>query len=130
MGGGNANKSARARELKQKDTSKTPEERKAALAQVAKDKVAQQCVMCKATFMVNVKLPDLYVHVTTKHPAGTDPTSCFPALAGFDPEDPKGLKAAAAAAAAAKSAKKPAKKKKDEGLDDLLSAGLKKGKKK
>ena len=131
MGGGNANKSARAREMKAKDTSRTPEERKAALAQHAKDKVAQQCELCKATFMVNVKPPDLYLHVTAKHPAGTDPVSCFASLAGFDPEDPKGLKAAAAAAAAAKAVVKKPKKKKDEGLDDLLSAGLKpKGKKK
>jgi hypothetical protein len=48
----------------------------------------------------------------------------------FDPNDPKGEKKAAEAttAAAAVKPKKPAVKK-DDGLDALLDAGLKKGKK-
>lgn len=77
--------------------------------------------------MVNVTPPILYLHVTSKHPAGINPTDCFDQLAGFDPNDPKGLKKTAVAAPAA--AAKP-KKKKDEGFEDLLSAGLGKGKKK
>jgi hypothetical protein len=54
----------------------------------------------------------------------------FTELVGFDPNDPKGEKAAKAEAEAAKLA--AAKKKKAAGaadLDDLLNAGLSKGKK-
>ena len=80
--------------------------------------------------MVNARPPLLYQHVTAKHPAGTKPTDCFPdALKDFDPNDPDGAKAAAAAAAAAKAAPPKPVKKADPGLDMLLDAGLKKGKK-
>ena len=57
--------------------------------------------------------------------------SSFAELAGFDPNDPKGEKAAAKEKEAA--AKKAAAKKKKAAtadLDDLLNAGLSKGKKK
>jgi hypothetical protein len=130
MGGGNAQKSAAARAKKLLDTSKTPEERKAANAKAVLDSTAFKCGICMSTFMVNVKPPQLHLHVTSKHPAGTDPVACFAILKGYDPDDPKGLKAAAAAAEAAKSVVKKPKKKKDDGFEDLLSAGLTKGKKK
>merc|ERR1711862_800528 len=67
------------------------EERKAALDKVNKDKVAFKCLLCLQTFMINAKLPVLYLHVTSRH-EGADPVSCFPCLAGFDPNDPKGEK--------------------------------------
>jgi hypothetical protein len=127
MGGGNAQKSAAARLKNMKDAGKTDEERKAASAKAAKDATAFVCKICKSTFMVNVKAPTLYLHVTAKHPGTTVLTECFDSLAGFDPEDPKGLKKAAAAPVAA-GPLKPKKKKKEEGLEDLLSVGLTKGK--
>lgn len=125
MGGGNAQKSAAARERNQKKLGKSDEERKAASTKAAKDSAAFICGLCKMTFMVNVKPPTLLLHVTSKHPAGTDPASCFASLAGYDPNAP----AAAAAPASAPVAPKP-KKKVEPGLDDLLNAGLTKGKKK
>lgn len=128
MGGGNAQKSAIARERNAKNAGKSEDERKAANAKATKDATAFACKICRSTFMVNVTPPTLYLHVTSKHPAGTNPTDCFDKLAGFDPDDPKGLKKAAVAAPAAGQVKP--KKKKQEGLEDLLSAGLGKGKKK
>jgi hypothetical protein len=127
MGGGNAQKSAAARERNMKKVGKTDEERKAAAAKAAKDSTAFVCKLCRTTFMVNVTKPTLHLHITAKHATVTDFTECFDQLAGYDPNDPKGEKAAAAAAPAA--AIKP-KKKKDDGLEDLLNAGLTKGKKK
>lgn len=124
MGGGNAQKSAAARERNMKKLGKTDEERKAASQKAAKDAAAFVCGLCRMTFMVNVKPPTLLQHVTAKHPAGTDPASCFPSLAGYDPN----ATAAAPAPAAAKVA--PKKKKADAGLEDLLNAGLAKGKSK
>jgi Zinc-binding len=127
MGGGNGQKSAAARERNQKKLAsvKTDEERKAAAAKAAKDAAGFVCGLCKMTFMINVKAPTLYQHVTSKHPAGTDPASCFPSLAGYDPNAP----ASALAPAAAPVAPKP-KKKAEPSLADLLSEGLPKGKKK
>jgi len=63
------------------------------------------------------------LHVTSKHDAGTDPVSCFPQLAGYDPNKPEGSVVSAPAAAVV-----PKKKivKKDTDLDSLLEAGLKK----
>jgi len=127
MGGGNAQKSAAARERNNKDKGKTDAERKEASAKAAKDATALVCKICRATFMVNVKPPTLHLHVTAKH-AGTNPVECFNILAGYDPEDPKGLKKAAAATSSAGPVKQ--KKKKDDGFEDLLSVGLTKGKKK
>jgi hypothetical protein len=121
MGGGNAQKSATARLKNMKDKEKTPEERKAASAKAAKDAVAFMCLICRTTFMVNVKPPTLYLHVTSKH-AGTAAVECFTSLKDFDPEDPKGLKKTAAAGAATGVVKKS---KKPVGDLDLLSAGLK-----
>jgi hypothetical protein len=129
MGGGNAQKSAAARLKNMKDAGKTDEERKAASAKAAKDATAFVCKICKATFMVNVKPPTLYLHVTAKHAGTTVLTDCFAQLEGFDPADPKGLKKAAAAPVAGAPVK-PKKKKTTEGLEDLLSVGLTKGKKK
>lgn len=126
MGGGNAQKSAAARERKLKDTSKTPEERKAASAKAALDATAFMCKICRTTFMVNVKPPTLYLHMTSKHPDIKECVECFDSMAGYDPDDPTGSKAAAA-----KAKKGPIRKKKvkqEDSLDDLLSAGLKKGK--
>ena len=125
MGGGNAQKSAAARLKNLKDAGRTDAERKAAGDKARKDSEAFACKICRATFMVNVKPPQLYLHVTSKHPAGTDPTDCFDTLADFDPTDPKGLKKVAATAAGTK---KPKKKKEVVNLDDLFSAGLAKGK--
>jgi|EP00979_Chaetoceros_neogracilis_P018846 hypothetical protein len=127
MGGGNAQKSAAARLKNLKDAGRTDAERKAAGDKARKDSEAFACKICRATFMVNVKPPQLYLHVTSKHPTGTNPVECFDTLADFDPADPKGLKKVAAAAATG--AKKPKKKKEVENLDDLFSAGLSKGKK-
>lgn len=91
------------------------------------------CVLCRQTFMVNSTPPLLWQHVVAKHPPGTDPKACFPEhMQDFDPEDPKGEKKAAALAAAAAAAGpvKPKKiVKKDDALDALLDAGLKKPKK-
>lgn len=131
--GSNVQKAQAARERNQKKLGKSDEERRAAAAKSAKDSSAFICLKCKQTFMVNATKAVLYLHVTSKHPAGTDPVSCFTALQGFDPNDPKGLKAKAAEDA--KKAEAAAKKKKAAkggmgDLDDLLSAGLAKTKKK
>ena len=126
MGGGNGQKSAAARERNlKKNTGKTEEERKAAAAKAAKDAAGFVCGLCKMTFMINVKPPTLLLHVTSKHPAGTDPASCFPSLKDYDPNAP-----AAASAPAAAAPVKPKKKPADTALDDLLNAGLAKAKKK
>lgn len=91
------------------------------------------CELCRQTFMVNSKAPLLYQHVVAKHPSGTDFLACFPVqLKDFDPADPEGKKKAATATTASGPVKPKKAKKKDEGLDDLLNAGLagkKKGKK-
>lgn len=84
------------------------------------------CGLCRQTFMVNAQPPTLYLHVTSRHEPGTDPASCFPSLAGFDPNDPKGEKAAAASKAKTVSKKK--KKNEVDDLDGLLDVGLKTGK--
>jgi hypothetical protein len=45
--------------------------------------------------MVNAWPLLLYQTVIAKCPEGINPASCFPDLVGFDPNDPKGKKAAA-----------------------------------
>eukprot|EP00549_Striatella_unipunctata_P024497 CAMPEP_0118674674 /NCGR_PEP_ID=MMETSP0800-20121206/1018_1 /TAXON_ID=210618 ORGANISM="Striatella unipunctata, Strain CCMP2910" /NCGR_SAMPLE_ID=MMETSP0800 /ASSEMBLY_ACC=CAM_ASM_000638 /LENGTH=130 /DNA_ID=CAMNT_0006569893 /DNA_START=121 /DNA_END=513 /DNA_ORIENTATION=+ len=127
--GSNVQKAQAARERNQKKMGKSDEERKAAFDKAKKDSSAFMCNICRQTFMVNVKLPALYLHVTAKHGPTVDPVSCFAALAGFDPNDPKGLKKAAAPGAGGAAKPKAKSKKKDDGLLDLLDAGLKKGKK-
>lgn len=122
MGGGNAQKSAAAREKNQKKMGATAEDRKAASAKAAKDGQAFMCLLCRTTFMVNVKPPTLMLHINVKHPTCTNPAECFESLAGYDPNAPK-----TAPVAAAKAPVKP-KKKPAAGMDDLLSAGLSKGK--
>ena len=82
------------------------------------------------TFMINAKPPVLHLHVTSRHEAGTDPATCFPCLADFDPNDPKGEKKEAKEKANAVAKKKSKKKSNDTDLDSLLSVGLTKGKKK
>mmetsp|Transcript_4651 Transcript_4651/g.6883 ORF Transcript_4651/g.6883 Transcript_4651/m.6883 type:complete len:131 (+) Transcript_4651:143-535(+) len=124
--GSNVQKAQAARERNQKKQGKSDEERKAASAKAVKDASAFICKLCRQTFMVNARPPVLYLHVTSKHPAGTDPAACFDMLKDFDPNDPKGLKKEAAAKAAAK----PKKKKQNDNFDDLLSAGLSSGKSK
>jgi hypothetical protein len=135
MGGGNAQKSAAARLKNLKSVGKTDEERKAANAKAVKDSTAFVCKMCRQTFMINAKNPQLYLHVTARHPTASDsPTTCFDQLAGFDPLDPKGEKAEKAEAEAEKKKKDAAAKKKKgaaAGGGDLLSmldVGLTKGK--
>mmetsp|Transcript_7311 Transcript_7311/g.9951 ORF Transcript_7311/g.9951 Transcript_7311/m.9951 type:complete len:135 (-) Transcript_7311:392-796(-) len=125
--GSNVQKAQAARERNQKKQGKTDEERKAAKAKADKDSAAFMCQLCRQTFMVNARLPVLYLHVTSKHEPGTDPTACFAQLAGFDPDDPKGEKKAAAAKASAKPKKM---KVKDSDLSALLDDGLSMGKKK
>lgn len=133
--GSNVQKAQQARERNQKKLGKTDEERKAASDKAKKDAVAKMCLICKQTFMVNSRPPLLYQHLVAKHPDMLDDPSkwvqCLPDLAGFDPDDPKGEKAAAKEKADADAkAKKEAKKKNDAGLDDLLNAGLSVGNKK
>jgi hypothetical protein len=128
--GSNVQKAQQARERNQKKMGKSDDERKAASDKAKKDAAAKMCLLCRQTFMVNARPPLLYQHIVAKHPEITMPsqfTQCFPELAGFDPADPKGEKAAAAAKAKG-TAKKS--KKKDDNLEDLLSAGLTIGKKK
>ena len=132
--GSNVQKAQAARERNQKKMGKSDEERKAATAKARQDAAAKMCALCRQTFMVNARPPLLYQHIVAKHPeiiASKAYTQCFSELAGFDPNDPKGEKAAAAAKASG--AKKTTKKKTGGGigdLDALLDAGLSKGKKK
>lgn len=130
MGGGNAQKSAAARERNMKSAGKTDEERKAASAKATKDAHAFVCKLCRQTFMVNARPPMLYLHVTSKHPSeALTPVTCFDQLAGFDHEDPKGEKADKAAAEKKKNATAASKKKEAGGdLLGMLDVGLSKGK--
>lgn len=81
--------------------------------------------------MVNAKTSLLYLHVTAKHSDKADnPSECFDALVGYDPNDPDGTKAAASAKSAGPAKPKKSAKKKDDDLLSLLDDGLKKGKKK
>jgi len=129
--GSNVQKAQAARERNQKKMGKSDEERRLAKAKVAKDVSAFMCGICRQTFMVNAQPPTLYLHVTSKHEAGTDPVKCFPCLAGYDPDDPKGLKKAAAEKKkkADIEAKKKNKKNTVDDLAGMLDAGLKMGKK-
>ena len=127
--GSNVQKAQAARERNQKKMGKSDEERKAATAKAKLDASAKMCQLCRQTFMVNSRPPLLHQHVVAKHPEGTDIAACFPELAGWDPNDPDGKKAAAASAA--KGPVKPKKMKQQTAdLDSLLDAGLSKGKKK
>mmetsp|Transcript_3155 Transcript_3155/g.8538 ORF Transcript_3155/g.8538 Transcript_3155/m.8538 type:complete len:134 (-) Transcript_3155:334-735(-) len=129
--GSNVQKAQQARERNAKKMGKTDEERRAASAKARQDSCAKKCIICLQTFMVNSKPPLLYQHIVAKHPdLMNEPTRCFPELAGFDPNDPKGLKAAAAAKDADKKKKSKKGGSNADSLDDLLNAGLKKGKKK
>mmetsp|Transcript_3295 Transcript_3295/g.6936 ORF Transcript_3295/g.6936 Transcript_3295/m.6936 type:complete len:130 (+) Transcript_3295:60-449(+) len=123
--GSNVQKAQAARERNQKKMGKTPEERAEAAAKAKADSQAFMCSICRQTFMVNVKKELLAKHAEAKHPTST-PAQCFAALVGWDPNAPAGP---VQAAAAATNKPKP-KKKKEEGLDDLLAAGLNIGKKK
>lgn len=84
--GSNVQKATAARERNQKKLGKSDEERKAASAKAAKDAAAKKCLLCLQTFMVNVKPPQLHLHITAKHPDCTDFTQCFPELADYDPK--------------------------------------------
>eukprot|EP00594_Rhizosolenia_setigera_P016457 CAMPEP_0178962910 /NCGR_PEP_ID=MMETSP0789-20121207/14669_1 /TAXON_ID=3005 /ORGANISM="Rhizosolenia setigera, Strain CCMP 1694" /LENGTH=136 /DNA_ID=CAMNT_0020647197 /DNA_START=116 /DNA_END=526 /DNA_ORIENTATION=+ len=133
MGGGNAQKSAMARAKNQAKQGKTAEERKAASDKAKKDSSAYICKVCKQTFMVNATKAILYQHVVAKHDPNKPLTDYFDALEGFDPADPKGLKAAAKEKAAKEAAAAKKKKKAAKGggdMLDLLDAGLAAGKKK
>tara|TARA_B100000475_G_scaffold156139_1_gene116962 strand:- start:92 stop:493 length:402 start_codon:yes stop_codon:yes gene_type:complete len=107
---------------------KSPEERAAAKKKVEQDKTANQCAVCKQTFLVNASDLQLYQHVLTKHDKdASTPEKFFPKLKGYDPN------AKAAPAAAAKREKVVEKSKKQKSGDDLsalLSEGLTVGKKK
>ena len=123
--GSNVQKAQQARERNQKKMGKSDEERRMASQKAKEDAVAKMCQLCRQTFMVNSRPPLLHQHIVAKHPEITDPsqfTQCFAELAGYDPSDPKGEKAAAAAKA--KGTVKKAKKTGGADLDDLLSAGL------
>jgi Zinc-binding len=128
--GSNVQKATQARERNLKKMGKSEEERKAASAKSKADANAYMCLVCRQTFMANARDAMLYQHVRAKHPADTDPVSCFPRLKDFDPEDPNGEKKAATATTTA-GPPKPKKivKKADADLDALLDAGVKKGKK-
>eukprot|EP00543_Licmophora_paradoxa_P008945 CAMPEP_0202441468 /NCGR_PEP_ID=MMETSP1360-20130828/999_1 /ASSEMBLY_ACC=CAM_ASM_000848 /TAXON_ID=515479 /ORGANISM="Licmophora paradoxa, Strain CCMP2313" /LENGTH=134 /DNA_ID=CAMNT_0049056473 /DNA_START=26 /DNA_END=430 /DNA_ORIENTATION=+ len=128
--GSNVQKAQAARERNQKKAGKSDEERKAAAAKAKADSAAYMCGLCRQTFMVNARPPVLYLHVTSKHEAGTDPATCFPVLKDYDPNDPKGEKKAAAEKEKAALKAKKKKAAAGGGLDDLLSAGLVAGKKK
>lgn len=127
--GSNVQKAQQARERNQKKMGKTEKERKAASFKANKDKDAYMCLLCRQTFMVNVKPPALYLHVTSKHDEGTDPASCFPSLKDFDPNDPKGLNKTTTTSGSAAPMPKKTTKKKDDELDALLDSGLTLGKK-
>lgn len=121
MGGGNAQKSAAAREKNQKQAGRSKEEREASKAKLEKDRNATKCLVCLQTFMVGAKPSLLYTHVTAKHAAIIKtPEKCFPCLQGFDPNAPEPV-----AAAPVVVKKKKKMKVKEEDLSDLLSAGLK-----
>ena len=134
--GSNVQKKQQAQERNQKKMGKTDEERRAALNKAKQDAHAKMCQLCRQTFMVNSRPPLLHQHIVAKHPEITDPADfvkCFPTeLAGYDPNDPKGEKAAAAAKAKPAAKAKKANKQGDD-LAALLGAGLagnkKKGKK-
>lgn len=130
--GSNVQKAQQARERNQKKLGKSDEERKAASDKAKKDSAAKMCAICRQTFMVNARPPTLYQHIVAKHPDIVDTkeyTQCFPDLAGFDPNDPKGEKAAAAAKAEETAKKTAAKKKATADLGLLLDAGIKPKKK-
>mmetsp|Transcript_7450 Transcript_7450/g.9705 ORF Transcript_7450/g.9705 Transcript_7450/m.9705 type:complete len:134 (-) Transcript_7450:235-636(-) len=132
MGGGNAQKSAKAREeaIKKAQANKTPEERAAAAKKAKQDSEAVQCATCKQAFMCTAKGAQLRAHVASKHDK-IDPLVCFPTLPQMEAKEA----AAAAEAAKPKAVKKdggPKKKGKGgaEDLNALLSEGLKVTKKK
>lgn len=130
--GSNVQKAQQARERNQKKLGKSADERKAASDKAKKDAAAKMCTLCRQTFMVNARPQLLYQHIVAKHPELVSQpdkwAQCIPDLAGFDPNDPKGEKAAAKAKEVA-AAKAKKSKKKDDNMDDLLSAGLSAGKK-
>jgi len=105
----------------------TPEERAAAKKKVEADKAANQCAICKQTFLVSATDALLFGHVTAKHDKeSATPEKCFARLKGYDPNAP------CPPAAPEKKAKKvePKKKKGGEDLSALLSEGLAVGGKK
>mmetsp|Transcript_1739 Transcript_1739/g.5236 ORF Transcript_1739/g.5236 Transcript_1739/m.5236 type:complete len:139 (-) Transcript_1739:8-424(-) len=130
MGGGNAQKSAAAREKNMKAKGKTAEERAASKAKAEKDKCGFKCLICMQTFLVSATPKQLFTHVTSKHDKLTaTPEQCFACLKGFDPNAAHTKKEAGALATAQAAAKKKvegakAKKKKDGDLSELLTAGL------
>ncbi len=131
--GSNVQKAQQARERNQKKMGKSDEERKAASDKAKKDAAAKMCALCRQTFMVNARPPLLYQHIVAKHPELVDSKAfgqCFPAgeLDGFDPNDPKGEKAASSEKSGTGGVKAAAKKKASADLDALLDVGL--GKKK
>ena len=131
MGGGNAQKSAKAREeaLKKAALNKSPEERKAAAAKAKADSEAVKCTICMQAFMCTAKSMQLRAHVDSKH-AKEDPLKCFPCIPRM--EEAEAALAAAAAAKPPPPKKDAAKKKSSKGGDvnALLMEGLSVGKKK
>lgn len=81
MGGGNGQKSAKAREDAQRKAlaTKSPEERAASLKKAKADSEALLCGICKQAFMCTAKGKQLRAHVESKHDK-TDPLQCFPTL--------------------------------------------------
>eukprot|EP00617_Octactis_speculum_P022879 CAMPEP_0185768228 /NCGR_PEP_ID=MMETSP1174-20130828/48320_1 /TAXON_ID=35687 /ORGANISM="Dictyocha speculum, Strain CCMP1381" /LENGTH=139 /DNA_ID=CAMNT_0028452819 /DNA_START=39 /DNA_END=458 /DNA_ORIENTATION=+ len=122
MGGGNGQKSAKARMENQAKMAKikSPEERKAAANKAASDGQAYACAICKQSFMCTAKPVQLLTHAGSKHPK-EDPLRCFPCI----PQMERDIAAAEAKAAAeAAKPKKKAPKKKKASTNDLLLAGL------
>ena len=116
--GSNVAKATAARERNLKDKGKSPEERAAAKKKSDADKTAFQCMICKQTFLVSSTDGVLFNHVVAKHDKfEKEPENCFPKLKGFDPKAPLPV-------AAAEPLKKKVVAKKEDGLGDLLAAGL------
>mmetsp|Transcript_64928 Transcript_64928/g.130555 ORF Transcript_64928/g.130555 Transcript_64928/m.130555 type:complete len:139 (-) Transcript_64928:237-653(-) len=138
MGGGNAQKSAKAREdaLKKAGGNKTPEERKAAATKAKSDSEAVKCSICLQAFMCTAKIGQLIAHVDSKH-AKTDPLTCFPCIPQMQAAEEAAVVSKAAPTsskakleAAGAKATKGKKKGKEDDLSAMLSEGLKVGKKK
>merc|ERR1719446_1723655 len=121
MGGGNAQKSAKAAEKNRlkAEANKSPEERAAARAKAASDAGGIVCKICRQGFMINSTIVQLQAHLTSK-PAKLEPSACFANWA----QRVAAEEAAKNVPAAAPVKKKKKKPKQEESLDDLLSAGL------
>ena len=127
--GSNVQKAQAARERNQKKMGTSVEDRKAATDKAKADSNAFVCKICRQTFMINVKMELLALHVTSKH-AGKDNSECFDKLVGWDPNAPEPAAGTGRGSGAGTVKPNKTKKKKVDDLGDLLSAGLNVSKKK